>query len=127
MIRPTRNITQENCCTSGTQKKSVRAVFSLFSNRLPDSERQDIARRLNRMPVLSKTFKEGQPRFPVLNHTIKLYDLVGSESWLLFHSLKVNTVWLTQSRCRSGNLIQMTRRQKCSCVNSFNHSFWQFL
>src|SRR6218665_959272 len=76
------------------------AVFSLFSNRLPDSEQQNIALRLNRTLVpSSKTVRHD---FQCLTtQQSSLTSLVPNNYyWLLFHSLKANTAWLTQSQCR---------------------------
>lgn len=69
------------------------AVFSLFSNRVSDSERQQIARTLLQIPR-PKEFERGKPTFPILNHSTKLSSLIGPKSWFLFHSIGVEADWL---------------------------------
>jgi len=72
------------------------AVFVLFSNRVDDAERQQIARQLQRT-ARPTNFERGHPTFPVLNHRTKLVHLIGPKSWFLFESLGVGTEWLSKS------------------------------
>ena len=72
------------------------AVFSLFSNRVDDSERQQIARQLQRTSRPTN-FVRGNPTFPVLNPRTRLVHLIGPKSWFLFESLGVGTEWLRKS------------------------------
>jgi len=62
-----------------------------------------------------------------IEHLCQRSSFVGYWSWLLFHSLKVNTAWLTQSQCRSGNLIRITRGQKYLCVNDLSERAVQLI
>ena len=69
------------------------AVFSMFSNRISNAERQQRARCLlkTRCP---KEFEKGHPTFPLLNSSTKIIDLIGPKSWFLFRSMNVGTNWL---------------------------------
>ena len=69
------------------------AVFSLFSNRLSTSERQQIARTLLRIPRPRQS-ERGHPTFPMLSHSTKLSSLIGPKSWFLFHSMGIGADWL---------------------------------
>lgn len=68
-------------------------VFSLFSNRVADAERQQIARQLQRT-ARPANFERGQLMFPVLTQRTKLVHLIGQKSWFLFESLGVGTEWM---------------------------------
>ena len=59
------------------------SVFSLFSNRLSDTERQQIARQLARTSRPTD-FERDHPTFPVLNRSTKLVSLIGPRSWFMF-------------------------------------------
>ena len=69
------------------------AVFSVFSHRVSDAERQQLARQLSRTPR-PKAFTKGQPRFPILNNSTRLVHLIGPGSWFLFECLHIGAEWL---------------------------------
>jgi hypothetical protein len=71
------------------------AVFSLFSKRIMDSERQQIARKLLRT-TCPEEFEKGQPIFPSLKQSTKLIDLIGPQSWFLFRNISIGFKWLAE-------------------------------
>lgn len=68
-------------------------IFAIFSKKISNEERQQIAKKLISTPK-PKKFNPGRPVFPKLNQRTKLVDFVGPESWFLFETLGVETYWL---------------------------------
>ncbi|GBM65813.1 hypothetical protein AVEN_172664-1 [Araneus ventricosus] len=64
-------------------------IFSLFSKKVSDSEKKKIVDSLMKYKANEKSIPPLLYGFPVLNQTIKLHQLVGPKSWLIF-SLVVN-------------------------------------
>ena len=71
-------------------------IFSLFSNKVTEDEKSRIAARLLTIadPV---DFPAEKPDFPDVLDTTQLVDLVGSNSWFIFHRLKLDSDWLKEN------------------------------
>ncbi len=73
-------------------------VFALFDRDLPDETKQQIASTLRRVQRPA-TFPPGKPIFPKekleqAGSNIQLKELIGPQSWLLFHLLDARGAWL---------------------------------
>ena len=69
--------------------------FTLFSSRLSDKEKQDIAAKLHATEK-PDNFRRGKPVFPQVTVKTTLADLVGPESDLLLDTLGIESDWLLQ-------------------------------
>lgn len=70
------------------------SVFSLFSDKVSNEEKKQVARKLQSFPF---ELKEGVPSFPVVTKNTKLSSLIGKNSWLLFKALGIGSEWLSTS------------------------------
>ena len=68
-------------------------VFSLFSSKLTNNEKSRMAARFLSISA-PKEYPMGPPKFPSVNETTGLVDLIGPNSWLLFNKLKVSHSWI---------------------------------
>ena len=70
-------------------------VFALFDNSLDRDVRSSMAEHLlqNQRP---QQFMPGKPAFPQMNNVATLTQFIGPRSWLLFHLMGVDGVWLRQ-------------------------------
>ena len=71
--------------------------FVLFSTSylVDNGTKHDIAARINSTPMPDE-FRLGKPVFREVDENISLADLVGSDSYMLFRALKINTDWLAK-------------------------------
>ena len=71
-------------------------VMSLFSNRLNNDEKSQMACKLLTFHMPNE-FKIEKPKVPTtLTEGTKLVDLVGEKSWMIFHVLELSHEWLRQ-------------------------------
>ena len=69
--------------------------FALFSDLLGTDEREQLAEKLRSCLPPSQPLQPQLPIFPDMTPEIKLSDLVGERSYMLFHLLGLSCSWLT--------------------------------
>ena len=89
-------------------------IFGLFDDGLDNAERKAMAAQLMRFPNTGN-FEPGKPVFPteLMVQNPRLDTFVGPRSWLLFHILNANGVWLQRDVDEWDSDVEYTRMHAC--------------
>ena len=85
-------------------------VFSFFSNKVDEDQKSALACKMLSC-VKPKKWEIKKPSTPILSPTVRLIDLVGPKSWLLFNVLGVDSEWLLDPPENWKNILSF---QECS-------------
>lgn len=89
-------------------------IFGLFDDALPQEERQAMAEKLLVSPR-PDNFEPGKPHFPtnLMTGSPTLDSFVGERSWLIFHKLEADGVWLGQSVAEWNKNNEYAKMKEC--------------
>lgn len=85
----------DKLCNHGWYLSEEVVPFAMFSRKLTDSLKEEMATKLLATAV-PQNFRLGKPLFHKISRNTTLKDLIGPESHTIFHLLDVGTDWLAK-------------------------------